>query len=171
MNKKIILSLFFFAICAFTFSCKKKDTVAPFYVKIKKNGTWLTWTKYTQGAIGADGFDPSLVDLLVSGQSDDGSERIDITLQKSGTSFSTGTYDTGITSPVTTSILYTTRLATNLNAYDTDTRNGVDVPRYLVNITSITPTTIEGTFTGNLLVSSDDTTLELTEGEFKVQRF
>jgi len=171
MNKKIIFSFFIFAICAFTFSCKKKDSVSPFYIKIKKNGTWSTWTKHVKGYLGPDGFDPTFVDLGVTGENNDGSERIDITLQQSGTSFSTGTYDTSVTSPVTTSILYTTRLTATTNAYDTDTSNGVDVPRYLVNITSITPTTIEGTFTGNLLVSVfDDTILEVTEGEFKVER-
>lgn len=170
MNKKTLCSFLFLAISLFTFSCKKKDSPAPFYVKVKKNGTSLTWTKQVNGAIGPDGFDPTLVDLLVTGVSDNSSERIDIILQKSGTSFSPGIYDTSIATPVSTSISYVTGyLTASPKVYDTDSGGG---SKYLVNITSITPTTIEGTFTGNKLVNSFDgiITLDVTEGEFKVQR-
>ena len=170
MNKKTFYSFLFLVISLFSISCKRNDPATPFYVKIKKNGTWQTWTKSVRGGIGPDGFDPTLVDLLITGQSNDNSERIDIILQKSGTSFTTGTYDTSISSPVTTSISYITGFLTaNANSYDSD--NGLS--RYLVNITSITPTTIEGTFTGNILVDDFDEilTLDVTEGEFKVERF
>ena len=51
-----------------------------------------------------------------------------------------------------------------------------DPSKYTVNITSITPTQIKGTFTGNYLYSTsnsydpDGGIVHITEGEFQVKR-
>ncbi len=60
--------------------------------------------------------------------------------------------------------------------YDITDAPDKDPSKYIVNITSITPTQIKGTFTGNYLYdnfSSDDPDggiVNITEGSFQVKR-
>jgi hypothetical protein len=172
MRKSILTGLILVLASLVLVSCKKDDTPdnnTSYYVKVKKDGTWLTWTGFAKGEMGPDGFDASLVDLGVTGVSDDGSERLDLTLQKTGTSFDPGTYDSDIDAVVTTSIHYMTGLTTAPESFRI-MDDGTNHSRYITNITSITPTAIEGTFTGNFLMAFDGTLLNITEGEFRVER-
>ena len=90
--KKLIYVLFIFGLMAGATSCKKDSEPATdtnYFVKFKKDGTWVTWT-IANGEIGPDGFDPSKVDFGVAAMSDDGKDRIDIDMQQPGSTFTTG---------------------------------------------------------------------------------
>ena len=171
--KKLIYVLFIFGLMAGATSCKKDSepgTDTNYYVKIKKDGTWYTWTKYALGEMGPDGFDPNNVDLGVDGMSDDMKDRFNITMQKQGTSFSTGTYDSD---NIYTLVDFITNANTmNPSFYRMHENFPDEHSRYVTTITAITETTIEGSFTGNYLVNdmSSGERVNITEGSFRVKR-
>jgi hypothetical protein len=68
-------------------------------------------------------------------------------------------------------ISYSADVTNTFKDYEIESKSGQPDARYLVNITSITPTELRGTFTGNYLYDYfDDETLNVTEGEFFVHR-
>lgn len=149
-------------------ACKKNSGNDPeYFLKFKLNGNWVTH-KAAVGELGPDLADDSYTNLGITGNSDNGNEVFDITIQVAGSNFATGTYNTddhavfvayAINSPA-------------LKFYTLGSVNGQADSRYTVTITSITDDTIKGTFTGNYLEDGlvEDDTVEVTEGEFVVPR-
>jgi hypothetical protein len=167
--KKLIYPLLAALILVSFSSCSKEGTDENYYLTFKKDGTEVSWTGFAKGEIGPDGFDSSLVDLGVTGQSPDGAERFDITLQKSGTNFSTGMYHTDsmyIVMGYITSFNTVTPKIYRLGFNETYT----EFSSYHVNITSITSTSIQGTFSGNFLSTDNGQMVNITEGSFRVKR-
>jgi len=175
MKQKFLLGLIFSAIIIFSVSCKKDSgTSTPdSYLKIKKNGTWITYKAV--GELGPDLGDPAKTNLGVSASSDDQDEVFDISIQVNGSSFSTGVYSSDNTGYWTV-IDYAKGFKTgNLVHFDISDAPGRSPSLYQVTITSITPTEIVGSFTGNYLFDSfgngtSADVLEVSEGSFKVKR-
>jgi hypothetical protein len=151
------------------FSCKKNST-SDYYVKLKINGTWITWTKVA-GELGPDFGDPTKTDLGVTAEDDAMKDVFDIGIQIDGSNFTTGSYPSDNVN-YTMYISYTKDAATaNFKYYDIQNASGRPDSKYIVTITSITSSQLRGTFTGNYLHDySDDESLDITEGEFFVKR-
>lgn len=151
------------------FSCKKSSDT-NYYVKLKINGNWVTW-KTVIGELGPDLGDPTKTDFGVTANDDAMKDVFDISIQVDGSTFNTGSYDSDIT---TYQVLISyTKDATGASAKYFDIEDaGTGTPsRYLVSVSSITGTTLKGTFTGNYLfdfVSGES--MNITDGEFYVRR-
>lgn len=179
MKMKIFGKLLFLSLIFSAFSCKKNsassDTNGDSYVKFKLNGTWVTHVGL--GELGPDLGDATKTDLGVTGNSADGKQIFDITIQLDGTNFPTGTYSSdAYPSYYMVVSLMLNPTPSTLKHYDISDVSGKPSSKYTVNISSITPTEIRGTFTGNYLYSSfnsddaDGGIVQITEGEFKVKR-
>jgi hypothetical protein len=166
--KKLLLPLLFAAAVFSVTSCKKETTDNSF-VTFKKEGSSITWASYAKGEIGPDGFDSSMINLGITGQSPDGKERFDLTIQKPGTQFSTGTYDTDSAYVIIDYINDFNTLTPKIYRIGSNS-TFTDHSRFQINITSITPTRIEGNFSGNFLVDDNGQQVAVTAGEFSVQR-
>ncbi|HMO61708.1 MAG TPA: hypothetical protein PKC39_09570 [Ferruginibacter sp.] len=167
MKKQLHYFIFFTLLVTVSLSCKKNSGNTDYFVKIKQDGNWTTFTKVA-GEFGPDLLDPSFTNLVIAAESNSGTEAFTIAIQ--GTSLSAGTYDTDNTTVASTSLVYITQATTSPRAHTVDA-SMVAVSRYMVNITSITATEIEGTFTGNFLYDSfNDNAANITEGQFKVKR-
>ncbi|MBL7697776.1 MAG: hypothetical protein JNK79_06440 [Chitinophagaceae bacterium] len=152
-------------------SCKKNtytETQSDFYLKFKLNGKWVTWTKVL-GELAPYLADESKTDLSVTGQSDDNKAVLDISVQVDGEAINAGSYSSD---DYRLPIIYAKGGGDNTDSYTLGSVDGRDRSRYIVTITSITENTITGTFTGNYLESEfqENTSVEITEGQFKVHR-
>jgi hypothetical protein len=164
----------------FAVSCKKETTSNPtstdYYVKIKKDGAWITYTgSQTAGEIGPDGFDPANIDFGVSASSADAKERFDLTVQLVSNTFPAGTYHSSylVDHPYVEIVYaYQPDITTAPAVYMIQPSAAMTLPAaYTVNVTEITATTLRGNFTGNYLATStSDATVAITEGEFFVKR-
>lgn len=175
MKMKFFHYLLFVSLAFVSFSCKKdsNSTNSDSYVKIKKNGNWITYKGL--GELGPDLGDNTKIDLGISGASADNKDNFDISIQLDGNNFPTGTYSSDQTQ-YWMPIDFITGDGSTLKAYDISDADGMDPSKYIVNITSITSTQIVGNFTGNYLYSSINNTdpdggiVYITEDEFKVKR-
>jgi hypothetical protein len=167
--KFIKTTVLVFVIVSF-FSCKK-DSSSDYYVKFKLNGNWVTWKKVVAGELGPDLADPSKTDLGVTGNDDEMKNVFDISIQINGSNFTTGTYDSDNSNYwVVMSYLKDANTA-NMKYFDIDDAPSMAPSRYVVNVTSITPTELKGTFAGNYLYDyNSGETMNITEGEFFVKR-
>ena len=95
----------------------------------------------------------------------------DLTVQVDGPNFNTGTYvSDNLNYWVVISYVSGANTA-NMKFYDIEDASGRTSSKYTITVTSITDTELRGTFTGNYLYNnSDDETIDITEGEFKVRR-
>ncbi len=170
--KLLLLSLVLLA-----FSCKKDSTSSDgdSYVKFKMNGTWITHKGL--GELGPDLGDNTKIDFGVTGNSTDGKDIFDISIQLDGNNFPTGNYssDNYPQQYVLVSFMTNPNPST-MKHYDINDAMGREPSKYVINITSITPTELKGTFTGNYLYDDFSSTdanggvIQITEGEFKVKR-
>lgn len=160
-----VLALFFVTACQ-----KSGDRIeSDYYLKFKINGNWVTWTKAI-GELAPGLADKSKTDLGVTGQSDDNKEILDISVQVDGAGIQAGTYSSdNYNLPI---IYVKDGNSSVVDSYTLGSIEGRGISRYTVTITSITETTIAGTFTGNYLENEEqqNAALEITEGEFKVFR-
>jgi hypothetical protein len=165
--KTVILLL---AIVSF-FSCKKDSSSSDYYVKFKLNGNWVTWKKVVAGELGPDLADPTKTDFGVTANDDAINNVLDISIQVNSTNFATGSYDSDNSNYwVVVSYMKDANTA-NMKLFDITDAPSQPPSKYIVNVTSITPTELKGTFTGNYL--SDWNTgemMNITEGEFFVKR-
>ena len=176
MSLKLLSKCLFVSLFIFLLSCKKSsptDTNPDSYVKIKKNGTWKTYAK-AYGDLGPDLINAAKTDFGVSAYTDDQTENFDLSVQVDGSMFGTGTYNSDNYTDYYFDVNFTTGLNSN-QAHRFEIENGVnDEPcKYILHVTSITPTYLTGTFTGNYLYdsfASDSGIVRITEGEFKVKR-
>jgi hypothetical protein len=151
------------------FSCKKKSD-NDYFVKLKINGTWVTW-KTVAGELGPDLADPSKTDLGVTGNDDAMKDVFDLSIQIDGSNFTTGSYDSDNGNYWVIVSYAKNAGAANSQYFDISSVSGQPDSKYIVNITSITDKDIRGTFSGNYLSEFiSDEMLNLTEGEFFVRR-
>jgi hypothetical protein len=168
------LSLAFFVAISLI-SCKKdnaatNNTPGSYYFTITKNGATESFTT-PSGGIGTDPFDNTKTELSVegvTGVTDAFSISIDLPI---GSTFHTGTYN----SDTTYSYQMSANEAMYTAGYNYDIADSsypvVVHSKYILTITSITPTTITGTFTGNYLYDySDALSVNITQGSFNILR-
>ena len=176
MSKKLFNALLLIVLSVTVISCKKdspSNTNGDSYVKIKKNGTWVTYQGL--GDLGPDLIDNTKIDFGVTGVSQDQKERFDFSIQLDGSNFPTGTYNSN-NSAYWIDMSYAIYDASGMEQryYDITEIDAQQASRYTVNITSITSTELKGTFTGNYLIDDfntpDPESIPITEGEFKVKR-
>ncbi|HEU0110878.1 MAG TPA: hypothetical protein VFQ73_08385 [Flavisolibacter sp.] len=167
--KKQLLAVLALFLLLFS-SCKKENDESKYYLKFKKDGTWITW-KNALGELGPDLMDETKTNLGISARDEAMKDAFDISLQVDGSNLTTGTYSSDM---YFMPILYLDNTTTNsmLGYHNSEPSPGRPDPLYVVTITSITDKEIKGTFTGNYITSIEDDTkvLEITEGEFFVPR-
>ncbi len=155
---------------AFSFFSCKKNSDTNYYVKLKINGTWVTW-KTVIGELGPDLANASKTDFGVTANDDAMKDVFDISVQVDGTAFNAGSYSSDNTNYLVV-ISYSKDLTgPNAKFYDIEDAPTGPSSKYTVNVSSITGTTLRGTFTGNYLfdfVSGES--MVITDGEFYVRR-
>jgi hypothetical protein len=151
-----LLSIFFA-------SCKKSGTEQVYSFKTKIDGNWVTYAnaKFT---IAPNSSDSSLTDLLITA----GTELSNINIyMSSATNYVAGDYNTTSTSPYIMQLSLFKEENNYLKVFGTTGPGTGTDPYYIVHITSVTPTEIRGTITGNYLYDGYDAeSINLTEGEF-----
>ena len=161
------------ALLIITISCKKNSTgtYGNSYLKIKKNGTWVTYPAI--GELGPDFADDSKTDFGVTAVSEDQNERFDLTIQIDGHNFQTGTYNTTDPSYYIDMSYTSGASGADFIYYDIGEVDGNGPSQYIIKVISITSTELKGTFTGTYLsddIGSDPSIIPITEGEFRVKR-
>ncbi len=172
MTNKWLTALFFSAITVVLFSCTKTKSSGEdntSYIRIKKNSAWTNFA--AQGQVGPDFFDPTKTNLAISGYNGDTTQAFSISIQVNASPFPLGSYISGQVSPYVV-IDFSTNLKSSPVTYDISDAPGRSPSQYVVTITSITDTYIDGTFTGNYLFDNFGGvfTYEIPEGEFHVRR-
>jgi hypothetical protein len=161
----IILSIFSISACK-----KSSDVSSNQYLKLKINGSWVT-LENAVSELGPDLADDTKIDLGLTAMSKDYIHSFDLTIQ-SGGQIPAGTYTSG--TPGYDVVIYYTKnaLGNNPLTYNMgDSPGKPEVSKYVVTITSITPTEIRGKFTGNYLSNWDTyEPLDITDGEFAAPR-
>lgn len=175
MRNKLFCTLLLSGLLICFVSCKKDsaDANPDSYLKFKKNGTWVTYS-HALGELGPDLYNSAKTDFGVSAFSDDMTEIFDFTIQIDGSNFTTGTYssDNYPTHYVNFSFI-TGANTSNMHNFEIDDGLANETSKYIIRVTSITPTHLTGTFTGNYLYDNfadDSGILRITEGEFNVKR-
>ena len=166
---KKLLFICFATVLLFS-SCKKNNDNSDYYVKLKIDGNWITWTTVV-GELGPDLADPSKTDLGVTANDDAQKDVFDISIQIDGSNFTTGAYATDNPN-YWVFIAYAKDLGTvNAQGFLVNDKMGLPPSKFTVNILSITDDAIRGNFIGNYLYDDNaDEVMNLTEGEFFVQR-
>ncbi len=160
---------FLLLLAVFSFFGCKKSSGDGYYVKLKINGSWITW-ETAIGELGPDFADPAKTDFGVTANNDSQDDVFDLTIQINGSNFTTGTYASDNLNYYIV-IDYLKDASGNAKFYQISDAPGRPACKFTVNVTAITSTTLKGTFTGNYLYDDiDDESLELTEGEFFVRR-
>lgn len=177
MKRNTLSKLLLLLLIVVAASCKKDSTPSDndSYVKFKLNGSSVTYKGL--GELGPDLGDASKTDLGVNGYSNDKKSSFSISIQIDGSDFKPGTYSSDQYPQyyMIVDFLLTPDPST-AKYYDITDALDKDPSKYIVTITSITPTQIKGTFTGNYLYddsNSDDPDggiVNITEGEFQVKR-
>jgi hypothetical protein len=157
-------------IAAFSFFSCKKNSDNNYYVKLKVNGSWVTW-KVVVGELGPDLADGSKTDFGVTANDDAMKDIFDLSIQIDGSNFTTGSYDSDSPNYWVVISYAKGAGAAGSKYYDITDDQNRPPSRYLVSVTSITDKELRGTFTGNYLHDYiDDESLNITEGEFFVKR-
>lgn len=168
--------LFLLLIIVFA-SCKKDSSPSnnDSYIKFKLNGNWVTYKAL--GELGPDLGDATKTDIGIDGYSDDKKNGFSISIQIDGSDFKTGTYSSDQYPEYYMIVDYLLNPdPSTAKYYDITDAPSKDPSKYIVTITSITPTQIKGTFTGNYLYDDSNSTdpdggiMNITEGEFQVKR-
>ena len=171
MKPKLLHLLLFASIVFTAFSCKKDDAKSDYFFKITKDGVETSYP-IVAGELGPDLADPSFTDLGIRGQSENGNDILDLTIQVTGKTFSTGTYSSD--NPDYQVIFsYLVKSGNSLSNYDISDATGRAPSKYIVTITSITSDEITGNFTGNYLYDDFSTSagiFEIPKGSFHVKR-
>ena len=150
-------------------SCKKNND-SDYYVKLKINGNWVTWTTVA-GELGPDLGNSTKTDFGVTANDDSQQNVFDFTIQIDGSNFNTGTYTSDNPSYLMVVDYLKDANTPNMKLYQIADATGRPSSKYTINVTSITSTELRGNFTGNYLTEiNTDQTIDITEGEFKVRR-
>lgn len=170
----LVFTLFLFAL--FTASCKKTSNENnDSYVKFKMNGTWINYKGL--GELGPDLGDDTKTDLGITGYSKDNKNVLDISIQVDGSGFNTGLYSSDKYPEYYMIVDYSENPdPSTMKWYEIDDALNQPPSLFTVHISSITPTQIKGTFTGNYLYDNnladdaDGGIVRITEGVFQVKR-
>jgi len=169
--KKISLFYLLVGLMALSFvSCKKesnKDDTGGYYLKIKINGNWETWSN-AMCDLGPDLYDDTRTDFTVSATSPDLKQTFGYSFQVDGASISPGTY---YSNDYFMPLDYSVETGGSTVFYS-DRYNQEPYSNYSITLISINETTIKGFFTGNALADDMDggNTIAITEGEFVAKR-
>lgn len=171
--KKQLLYAAFAVLTITTFSCKKDSDNPDYYLKMKVNGSWITYTTAI-AENGPDLGDPSLHDLVVNGYSSDQKDIFSIAIQKNEP-IGTGTYHTDNTTYWSFVDWFVGSNTADFRVYEQDPAPNQPDSKFTINITSITDKEIRGNFTGNYLYDEwetvpNDVLRTVTEGEFVAKR-
>lgn len=170
MKKLTYLLLCLSAVMLFS-SCKK-DSDNDYYFRIYQDGAWKSYP-VTAGEYGPDLGNPSLMDMVIRGQNQSGSDLMDILIQRP-TNIPTGIYDTDNGVDYFADIHLMKTDGTDLFSWGISDAPSLPPSKYSITITSITDDAITGTFTGNYLhddfATTNPPTLHITQGEFRVER-
>lgn len=152
-----------FILLSFFVSCKK-DSERNDYIKLKIDGSWITWKKVSghlvvNGADGKSGFE------LLS-YKDDNSESFHFGISIDNKTFPTGTY-----TPDNSFSLVSFTKKPNTPDFIEYTGGGImggSDTRYDITISSITDKEVRGSFKGSFLrnIADDNDLIKITEGEF-----
>jgi hypothetical protein len=161
-----LCSLFLFS------SCKKDSDSDSYYFRIYQDGAWKTYPQ-TAGEYGPDLLDPSLYDMVVRGQNQNGTDIFDLTLQRPG-AIPAGTYHTDNYVDYWADLNLIKINGSDLSSWGVNDAPSMPPSKYSIIITSITDDAITGSFSGNYLhedfSGSTPPTLNITQGEFRVKR-
>ena len=169
--KTTTLKTFVLALTVFSLFGCKKNSGDDYFVKLKINGNWETWSQNVIGELGPDFANPAKTDFGVTSYNDAQTDGFDLTIQIDGSNFTTGTYESD--DPLYYIVIdYFTGISGGTSRfYGISTAPGQPDSKYTVHVTSITNTTLRGTFTGNYLYDDiADESINITEGEFFVRR-
>lgn len=166
--KRVMRSFLMISVIVSLFSCKKESsgtTSGASYLKLKQNGTWVTYTAV--GELGPDLGDATYTDFDVVTQDAAPKGQFSMAIQVHSTSLPVGTY------PGTAIDYSYVDAGYNLHLFEMETApTRTDIPAFTIHLTSITDTRLKGTLTGNYLYNSDDDEIiTITEGEFDVTRY
>lgn len=157
-------------LAVFTFFSCKKNSDSSYYVKLKINGTWVTWTS-AAGELGPDLANPAKTDLGVIANDAAMKDVFDISIQVDGADFPTGSYASDNPNILVYVSYFKDANTAAAKFFDIDNAPGRPDSKYIVTLTSITATELRGNFTGNYLYNDfDGESLDITEGEFVVRR-
>jgi hypothetical protein len=149
-------------------SCKKGQSSQnnSYYVKFKINDSLVTWN-HVICELGPDFVDSTNTDFTINGADKDTVDFISLSLQVVG-NLPIGSYASTSSNIVVFADFYTDFDTPNEIDYDIDNANGLPQSVFTINITSISPTVIKGTFTGNYLTDlfSGGGSVAITAGEF-----
>ena|SRR5689334_15374474 len=149
-------------------SCSKSNSSPSAYLKLKINGTWVTYN-YALSELGPDLSNPAKTDLAVSANNKSQTEVFGISIQ-SDNQITTGTYASDDLRYFIV-VDYMTTTNNDLRDWSNDDVSNKPPSKYTITITSITDKEIKGTFTGNYVsefITED--VKEITEGEFSAPR-
>lgn len=155
---------------AFSFFSCKKNSDNNYYVKLKINGSWVTW-KVVVGELGPDLANSAKTDFGVTANDDAMKDVFDISIQVDGSNFNTGSYDSDNSNYWVVISYAKGPGAVGSKYFDIEDAPNRPVSKYVVNVTSINDKELRGSFSGNYLYDySDDEVMDITEGEFFVKR-
>ena len=171
--KKPLLYFTLSVLIVTSFSCKKDSNDSDYYMKLKVDGTWITYNNVL-AENGPDLGDPNLHDLVVNGYSSDQKDIFSIAIQD-GAPIASGTYETDNGNYWAFLDWLTGANTADMRSFDIDDAPSMAPSKYIITITSITDNEIRGSFTGNYLYDDfandpNDAVREVTEGEFVAKR-
>jgi len=153
----IVITGLFFA------SCKKSSNEPVYFFNAKIEGSWVTY-KDAKFTIAPNASDSSISDLHIIA----GTEQNNISIvMESTVNYGMGSFNTTDSTPYNMRVSLFKDDGNYLKVYGTDGSGTGTQPYYVVTITSITPTEIRGTISGNYLYDGYDAeSINFTEGEF-----
>jgi hypothetical protein len=168
MNKRLLTVLSFLCFLTSVSSCKKSQSSqnSNYYIKFKINDSLVTWNNVIC-ELGPDFIDSANTDFTMNSADKDTVDALSLSAQVIG-NLPIGSYASNASNTVVFADFYTSFNTPNEIDYDIDDANGLPQSVFTINITSITPTVIKGTFTGNYLTDlfSGGGSVAITAGEF-----
>ena len=149
-------------------SCAKEVTIIPteYYMKLKVNESWVTLKKTALQVHSSDARMTSGPNLTA--YDDSLGMFFSIAIGKSGNDITPGSYS--VSDKELAASLKIEKMGRYLE-YNSETETGYKVPEYTLVIESVEEYYVKGSFKGNLLIDhKHQQTLEITEGEFIIQR-
>ena len=166
--KKYVLPILIIAFAFSISSCNKSNSTSEGYLKVKINGTWVTFN-YALSNLAPDILNPNKINLAVAGDNADRSESFHINIQ-SDYQIPTGVYASD-DPQYFIDVRYYKHINNDFVSYGIYSVTGRPDSKYTITITSITDQEIRGSFTGNYLsYFFNEDVQEVTEGEFVVPR-
>jgi hypothetical protein len=153
-------------------SCNKDEAQTEnkgYYVKYKLNGTQVLSTGQNYAFVRPNETIAGKIDFGLSSQTNDFKHAFNLYIQKDA-SIATGTYDQNGSYYMHADYFENAGMVTE-KTFTSETGPGMPPYTLTIVITSITPASISGSFTGNYLYDQvNNSSIQITEGEFFVKR-